>query len=81
MRALGTGMYTSEKVHEHIDKNVDDFNNSLDISAIPRISIVGVGGAGNNCINTLSVNHFSSVRTIAINTDRLRISTRYGCWW
>ena len=34
-----------------------------------RISVVGVGGAGCNCVNRLYQNGLKSARTIAVNTD------------
>jgi cell division protein FtsZ len=34
-----------------------------------RISVVGVGGAGCNCVNRLFQNGIKSARTIAVNTD------------
>jgi cell division protein FtsZ len=39
-----------------------------DNSAI-RISVIGVGGAGCNCVNRLYQNGLKSARTVAINTD------------
>jgi cell division protein FtsZ len=51
----------------NFDLKVEDnhFNQFL-----PKILIMGVGGAGNNCINELSSMKFDSVETIAVNTDR-----------
>jgi len=40
----------------------------LDSSAI-RISVIGVGGAGCNCVNRLATFGIKSARTMAINTD------------
>jgi len=40
----------------------------LDNSAI-RISVIGVGGAGCNCVNRLFQSNMKSARTVAINTD------------
>ena len=38
-------------------------------SAQVRISVIGVGGAGCNCINRLATSGIKSAKTIAINTD------------
>jgi cell division protein FtsZ len=40
----------------------------MDNAAI-RISVIGVGGAGCNCVNRLYQNGLKSARTVAINTD------------
>lgn len=38
-------------------------------NATIRISVIGVGGAGCNCVNRLYQNGLKSARTVAINTD------------
>jgi len=38
-------------------------------SGTVRISVIGVGGAGCNCINRLATSGIKSARTLAINTD------------
>jgi len=38
-------------------------------SAAVRISVIGVGGAGCNCINRLATSGIKSARTLAVNTD------------
>lgn len=62
------GMNNSEDPNiqfEHT-KTVDQ---KLSIPIFPKILILGVGGAGNNCINELSSKNILGVKTIAINTD------------
>ena len=39
------------------------------LPSLPKILIVGVGGAGNNCVNELSLQNIVGVETVAINTD------------
>lgn len=39
-----------------------------------RIAVIGVGGAGNNMVNTLSNMGIDSAETIAINTDAIQLS-------
>lgn len=46
------------------DNNVVETDNSS-----VRISVIGVGGAGCNCVNRVYTNGIKSAKTIAINTD------------
>lgn len=62
-------MYISKKAHRqnvNIEKEKDDYQ---DLSILPKIQIIGVGGAGNNCVNQMQKCKSFDVRTIAINTD------------
>jgi len=52
-----------------------DFSNSGDDFGIPRILIVGCGGAGGNTINRLKRMGLMGAKTIAINTDRQHLET------
>ncbi len=67
-------MYILKKVHR---QNItDDLGNECvqALSILPKIQIIGVGGAGNNCINQLYHNFPLGVKTIAINTDNQHLS-------
>jgi cell division protein FtsZ len=62
-------MYISRKVHRQNIKDCLENENFQALSIFPKIKIVGVGGAGNNCINQLYHYFPLGVKTIAINTD------------
>ncbi|MEW6748154.1 MAG: cell division protein FtsZ [Candidatus Micrarchaeota archaeon] len=53
---------------EGTDVHPSAAESATDNSSI-RISVVGVGGAGCNCVNRLYQNGLKSARTIAVNTD------------
>lgn len=55
---------TQKEVKESGKVEIPDFENNR-----IRISVIGVGGAGCNCINRLTQSGIKSARTIAINTD------------
>jgi len=44
------------------------FNHST--NKISKIKIIGIGGAGNNAVNTMITNNLSGVDYVAVNTDR-----------
>ncbi len=52
--------------------NVND-NGRLELPILPKILVIGVGGAGNNCINQLYSKNIDGAETIAINTDKQQI--------
>lgn len=61
-------------------QKMDDFENigsdsSIPFPILPKILIVGVGGAGNNCIHQLASKNISGIRTIAINTDSQQLNS------
>jgi cell division protein FtsZ len=47
-----------------------DASTSIDFPSLPKILVIGVGGAGNNCINCLSSTNITGATTVAINTDK-----------
>jgi len=50
------------------EKQVESENEERDAAAV-RISVIGVGGAGCNCVNRIAESGIKSARTVAINTD------------
>jgi cell division protein FtsZ len=52
------------------DKGENTTGNDFDDFSLPRIKIVGCGGAGNNTINRLFNIGVGTVETIAVNTDK-----------
>lgn len=54
-----------------VQHNIDLDKRSLnDFPSLPKILVIGVGGAGNNCINCLSSMEITGATTVAINTDK-----------
>ncbi|MFW9878854.1 MAG: cell division protein FtsZ [Candidatus Thorarchaeota archaeon] len=54
-------------------KNEDE--GSIDVPNLPNILIIGVGGAGNNCIHQLNAKGVPGAKTIAINTDKQQLDS------
>ncbi|HUM80251.1 MAG TPA: cell division protein FtsZ, partial [Methanothrix sp.] len=40
---------------------------------LPKILVIGCGGAGNNAVSRLALSGLSGARTLAINTDRQQL--------
>ena len=60
-----------DRARKYSEKEKEDTLRSF---GLPRIAIVGVGGAGNNTINRVeAMGGIEGVMTIAINTDRLHL--------
>ena len=67
------GMNKYENVeHQAVHKDFDS-GPPLTHSFVPKILIIGIGGAGNNCIHQLHLKEISRVTTIAINTDNQQL--------
>ena len=49
--------------------NVENEIESYLVRSIPKIRVIGVGGAGNNAINRLNQVGIIGAETIAVNTD------------
>ena len=56
---------TSKPSNPSIDDELKEFLNRI----LPKIIVVGAGGAGNNTLNRLSANGLADSTTIAVNTD------------
>jgi cell division protein FtsZ len=55
-------------------KNFNSHNKKEDF-LVPRIAVMGIGGAGCNTINRISKMHVAGVQLIAVNTDKQSLST------
>jgi cell division protein FtsZ len=53
---------------------INDSNSSLELPILPKILVIGVGGAGNNCIKKMNLKQIHGMRTIAINTDKQQLN-------
>jgi len=62
--------YTEMEREYRNDKGENTEGNDFDDFGLPRIKIVGCGGAGNNTINRLFNIGVGTVETIAVNTDK-----------
>lgn len=62
--------YTEMEREYRNDKGEKTEGNDFDDFALPKIKIVGCGGAGNNTINRLFNIGVEGVETIAVNTDK-----------
>ena len=51
----------------------DEVEFSKEFPILPKILIIGVGGAGNNCIDRLMANKITGAQTVAINTDKQQL--------
>jgi cell division protein FtsZ len=51
----------------------NEYGGSIDVPNLPNILVMGVGGAGNNCINQLNAKGVPGAKTIAINTDKQQL--------
>jgi cell division protein FtsZ len=67
-------MYISKKIRKQNTSEEEDFFELDGLAELPKISIIGVGGAGNNCINHINLEDFPGIRTIAINTDSQQLN-------
>ncbi|MEK6808518.1 MAG: cell division protein FtsZ, partial [Nanoarchaeota archaeon] len=52
-----------------ITSNIDNELKEILSKALPKILVIGSGGAGNNTINRLYLNYLNGIKTVAINTD------------
>jgi cell division protein FtsZ len=60
-----------DRALKYSEKDKEDILRSF---GLPRIALVGIGGAGNNTINRIeTMGKIEGVETIAINTDRLHL--------
>jgi cell division protein FtsZ len=66
-------MYISKKVHRQNVSNGLGRDEYHDFSILPKILIMGIGGAGNNCIDKLFKLDSFEIRTIAVNTDNQQL--------
>ncbi|MFP3949725.1 MAG: cell division protein FtsZ [Candidatus Micrarchaeia archaeon] len=57
---------------EELPVKTEESKDKEDNSGI-RISVIGVGGAGCNCVSRIKKNGIESARTIAVNTDKLHL--------
>ena len=62
--------YTEMEREYRNDKGEKTEGNDFDDFALPKIKIVGCGGAGNNTINRLYNIGVEGIETIAVNTDK-----------
>ena len=46
---------------------------SIEFPIFPKILVLGVGGAGNNCIDRINSQNVSGAKTVAINTDKQQL--------
>jgi cell division protein FtsZ len=67
-------MYISRKIRKQNSGEEEDFRGSQNLPELPKILIIGIGGAGNNCINNFYLEDFPGIRTIAINTDSQQLN-------
>lgn len=60
-----------DRARKYSEKDKEDILRGF---GLPRIALVGVGGAGNNTVNRIeTMGKIEGVETIAINTDRLHL--------
>lgn len=52
-----------------LTSNIDNELKEILSKALPKILVIGSGGAGNNTINRLYLNYLNGIKTVAINTD------------
>jgi cell division protein FtsZ len=71
MKELESERFRNKEIRKNNIMNEED--TTLEIPNLPKIMVIGVGGAGNNCINRLSSTHISGAQTVAINTDKQQL--------
>ena len=57
--------------YQKILKN--EYESTFDVPDLPNILVIGVGGAGNNCIHQLNTKGVPGAKTVAINTDKQQL--------
>ncbi len=63
-----------KSARDGMDEKKDEVKNEVDSSSTIRIAVIGVGGAGCNCVNRMKRNGLKSAHTIAINTDARQLN-------
>jgi cell division protein FtsZ len=58
------GFNVREEIHSA------EADGSIELPPLPKILVIGVGGAGNNCIDSLVAHKLQGAKTVAINTDK-----------
>jgi cell division protein FtsZ len=67
-------MYISKKIRKQNTSEEEGFFELNGLPELPKILIMGVGGAGNNCINHFNLNDYPGITTIAVNTDSQQLN-------
>jgi cell division protein FtsZ len=66
-----TKKYKTNTILGNIDTTEEELSKEFPI--LPKIMVIGVGGAGNNCIDRLTANRITGAQTVAINTDKQQL--------